>query len=258
MIKRKINFIEIFQKLFPFILKTCPVYFFVYCLCDITQGVSYGINTYFLQQFFDSITQNQGNMAKLDKVLLLGGAVAFIMIGLQILNGVSNFLFENLIKKISGHMSYLLNGKACRLDPILFEDPDVLDDINKAQEGAQRSVNIFFTFLSIFTFHLPYFIYMMVYLYHLKPTFSIILVIMILPMSISQYLKSKIYIKMEDKVAPLRRSYEYYENSICDIAFFKETRVLGAFGYFYNLYQKTIGLLNKAIWKAEKNPEILN
>lgn len=257
MTKPKVSFINVFKTIFPLIIKTCPIYFIVYCLCDITQGVSYGINTYFMQRFFDSVTNNQGNMDMLGNVLFFAGVVAFIMICLQVLNGVSNFLYNNLIKKLSGHMSYILNQKAYKLEPIVFENPDTLDDINKAQEGAQNSVGMVFSFLSIFTFHLPYFLYMLFYLYQLRPVFSMILVIMILPMSISQFAKGKIFLKMEDKAAPLRRKYEYYENSICDIAYYKETRLLGAFGYFYSLYKKTMLMLNKVIWKSERKSGVI-
>lgn len=252
MIKTKVKFIKVFNVIFPLIIKTCPLYFVVYCICDITQGVSYGINTYFMQQFFDSVSSSQESPQTFTNTLFLAGIVAFIMIALQVLNGVSNFLYNNLIKKLNGHMNHLLNEKAYNLDPIVFENPDTLDDINKAQEGAKNSVGMVFSFLSIFTFHLPYFLYMLFYLYQIRPIFSIILVFMILPMSISQVVKGRIFFKQEDKAAPLRRKCEYYENAICDIDYYKETRMLGAFEYFYKFFNKTVLKLNKAILDSER------
>lgn len=249
--KEKINFYSVLKVVFPVIIKSCPVYFLIYAVCDITQGISYGANTFFLQRFFDSIIEYQAQKVTWEHVLLSGVYVAGILVGLQLLNGISNYLFENLINKISGVMNYRVNGKAYKINPILFENVDTLEDILKARDGAGRCVSMVFAFISIFTFHLPYFIYMLLYLYKLKPLLALILLIIFVPMSLSQYIKSVIYLKMADSSVPWQRKYLYYEKCICDNQYFKETYLLGAYSFFNSRLKKSIANYNKEIIENE-------
>lgn len=250
--EKSLSFFVIIKRLFILVIKSCPLYFIIYALTDMCQGVSYGINTHLLQVFFDELEKSIRDEVPYKNVIILAVLLGVLLIFIQLLNGLANFMYENLIKKLKGSLTFKVNAKAAELDPILYENTKELDKINKAHNGMENSVEMLFSFISIFTFHIPYFIYMEIYLFKLQPLLSIAFIFMFVPMTCLQYFKSKIFFKLEDKSAPVRREYEYYEKCMSDKEYLKETRLLGAEDYFGNLTRKALNTLNQLIMEAER------
>ena len=50
------------------------------------------------------------------------------------------------------------------------------------------------------------------YLFSLKPILAISIVIIFIPTAFTQIIRTKVFAKLEDKSAPVRREYDYYEN----------------------------------------------
>lgn len=250
--EKKLSFFKIVKKLFIMVLKSCPIYFLIYALIDMSQGVSYGINTQLMQNFFDRLNETIQGKGAFQNVIIMAVFVGVLQVAIQLLNGLANFMYENLIKKIKGSLTYRVNQKAANLDPISYEKPEELDKINKAHQGMENSVELLFSFISIFTFHVPYFIYMEIYLFGLEPLLSLAFIFMFIPMTMLEFFKSKIFFNLEDKSAPIRREYEHYEKCISGKEFLKETRLLGATDYFYNRMKQAMEKLNGLIMEAEK------
>lgn len=158
---------------------------------------------------------------------------------------------------MNGYLSLRINDKASRIDPVSYESPQLLDDINKANEGMTNSLELMFITISIFTFYLPYCLFMGGYLYTLKPALALTLILIFIPVMITQLIRGSVFAKLEDKAAPIRRQYEYYERCICDREYFKETRLLGAFVFFKQLYETALSLLGKKTWDAEVKTGLL-
>lgn len=249
--KENISFIRIVFRLIPAIFKACPIYVIMACLVGALHGTSWGFITYVTQKFFDSITvniKNGGNWGTTYLMLIALGAAIIIF---DILNGLHNFMFVSLFKKLNGHMGIKKNEKASKIDPIAYENPTLLDDINKAGQGMSNGISIIMTMMDIFAFYIPYFLFMGVFLYTLKPILAISLVFIFIPVLITQLIRVRVFSTLEDEAAPIRREYEYYEKCICDREYFKETRLLGAFKYFRDLYLSAINLLGKKVWSSE-------
>ena len=254
---KKSNFLNILKIIFSVIIKACPAYFIFYALSDMLQGLSYGFNSFLMQKFYDSINTILDNGGLATMSYLLAGAVSLVIISSQLLDGVANFMYSNMTKKLSGHMNYIVNQKLIRLKAILYEDPNKLDLINKAFESSTKCVGLVFTFISMLAFHIPYLIFMLFYLASIQPWLCVILLLMFVPMSVSQLIKSTFFAKQEDHSAPLRRSLEEYENNICSKTFFKETRTLGIYGFFRTRYINILDDLNKLNWKTERKSCII-
>ncbi|SFR87019.1 ABC transporter ATP-binding protein [Anaeromicropila populeti] len=250
--EKSLSFFLIIKRLFILVIKSCPLYFIIYALIDMCQGVSYGINTHLLQVFFDQLVKTIHNQVPYKNVIILAVLLGVLLIFIQLLNGLANFMYENLIKKLKGSLTFRVNEKAADLNPILYEETNELDKINKAHNGMENSVEILFSFISIFTFHIPYFIYMEIYLFKLQPLLSLAFIFMFVPMTCLQYFKSKIFFNLEDKSAPVRREYEYYEKCMSDKEYLKETRLLGIEDYFSDLTKKALDKLNQLIMEAER------
>ena len=250
--KKEISFIGMLMRLYPMIFKGAPILFISCNIVGIIHGMSFGFNTFASQRFFDSVAGAVASGAGAGAVIGSAAVLGVVVIGSQILNGIHNFMGNTFFKKMEGVMGMEVNKKAARIDPISYESPALLDDINKASAGASNSIGIVFITTNIFTFYLPYFIFMGVYLFMLKPTLALSLLLVFIPVIVTQFIRSAVYANLEDEVAPVRREYEYYERCICDREYFKETRILGAFTFFKDLYRHSLDILGKKEWDARR------
>lgn len=248
---KPMSLITILRKLFPVILSSSLLLFIFTNLIGILHGASFAFNTFVTQHFFDSVTSAVSEQTGANKVIWMALALGGAVIGTQLLNGLHNFTGKTYLLKMTGHLTDRMNKKASKIEPIAYESPKVLDDINKANEGMENSLGLLFTVVNIGTFYFPYFLLMGVYLYNLKPILAFSLILIFVPIAITQVLRVAIFSKLEDQVAPIRREYEYFERCIGDKEYFKETRILGAFSYFKDLYQTALDLLGRKIWGAE-------
>jgi ATP-binding cassette subfamily B protein len=254
---KPISLFTVLRMLFPFALASFPVLFLLTNAVGIAHGASFGLNTFLSQLFFDSVTKAVSQQTGLSVVLGLAAAQGAATIGSEILNGLHNFMGKTYYRKMIGYLSLRMNEKASRLDPIVYESPELLDDINKANEGMTNSLGLLFTAVTIFTFYIPYFIFMGFYLYTLKPILALSLILVFIPVVISQLIRGAVFAGLEDQAAPIRREFEYVERCICDREYYKETRILGAFAFFIDLYRSALSLLAVKTWKAELRTRLL-
>jgi ATP-binding cassette subfamily B protein len=138
-----------------------------------------------------------------------------------------------------GRLGRLIHRKTARIDPVCFEDPALLDDIEKAEQGMNSSASMVMVTIIVFTFYLPYFIFMGTYLYTLAPVLLLTIPLVFVPVLLTQFLRTKVFATLEDESAPIRREAEHYEKAICDRDFFKET---GCSGLFTSLQRYTTRL----------------
>ena len=247
----KISLWLLLRRTFPPFLKAVPLFLAGWTLISILHGLSWGVETLVNAHLFDAVaeavTGNQGLTAVLGMLAVLG----IVTLLSQVLNGVDNFLYMVFLQRAEGPFNRRILQKAGRLDPLLYENAETLDDINKAQNGSTRAIQLCLTIVSTLTFYLPYFIFMGIYLFTLKPILAISLLVVFLPTLISHLIRSTVFTKYEDYAAPMRRQMTSYEEAVCSRELFRETRLLGGFSFFLGKYLRSIKLLNKATWKAE-------
>jgi len=248
---KKQNLIKVVIKLLPMAFTAAPFLFILSQMLSIIHGVSWGVITVFTQRFFDSAELLVNNKIGLTSVILALTALGIAHLASQVLNAVANYIPQVYVQKVSGKLSQKIHDKMSRISPICFEDTNMLDDINKAEQGKENAVWIVFLFLLIFTFYAPYFAFMASYLFSLKPILAISIIIVFIPTALTQLIRSRVFTKLEDKSAPVRREYEYYESCIVSREYYKETRLLGGFGYFKKLYHDSLVLMNRLKFKAE-------
>lgn len=247
---KKYGLVKAVRLILPRIIRSNPVLFAFDCIIAVAHGVFWGVETMFQQRFFDSATALAAGNAQIFSVviaLLLLGAVNIIC---QLLNGLGNYLpsvGEGICK---GKLAREVYDKISKFSPVEFENTEKLDQINKACLGKDNAYWFIFALLSIFAFYIPYFTFMGFYLFSLQPQLAIAIIIVFVPTALTQIVRSKIFAKLEDKCAPVRRQYEYYEKCIVDREYFKETRLLGGLKHFKKLYLEALSLLNSLSFKA--------
>lgn len=252
---------RLFFKVVLFALKvnitTMPALFIGINIISVIHGVSHGFATFMTQQFYDSIEKVIRGSGTLSYAYLMIAALGTAYIIKELLNGLHNYLHGVVFTKADGEMAKIIHKKMARIDPVCLEDTKLHDDINKAQEGAGTVTYVLNIGITIFTFYLPYFIFMGIYLYYLKPQFVLSIVIVFIPVLASQLMRTAIISKFEDKAAPVRREYEFYEKAIVDKEYYKETRILGGFRFFLNLFLDSLKKLSKAEWEANRKSNLI-
>lgn len=234
-----------FRVLFPIVYKTSPVTYIMLETVSFLHALGFVGLTVAFQILFDTAGRLLNAGAEVKDVVFALVLLTLVTVFWQVMNAVENFIPIAYGEKSKGILSQLIQDKVARLNALDFENTAKLDDINKAEQGKNNAIEYVVQFSWIFSFYIPYFVLMTVYFVSLKPLLAILIVLIFVPTVITYYARTRIFSKLEDESAPLRREKEYYESCIVDREYFKETRLLGAYGYFSKLYKDKIQLLNK-------------
>ncbi len=203
-----------------------------------------------LQYFLDNVSGAIKGTKSIKIVI-----ISLLVLGLgkllqQLLNAVINSTPDIFFQKVNSVLTGELHKKISRLKPIAFEETAKLDHINKASQGLANAIGFVSSFGYIFTFYGFYIIAMFFYLLSLNRLLALAILLIFIPAGVSQIIRIKVYNKAEDKSAPIRREYDYYEECMVSRDYFKETRLLGAFGYFRRLYLEALDALQVIKFKA--------
>lgn len=237
--------------------KTMPGLFISVNILSILQGLAFGLSILFTQQFYDSVSEILTKNEPLSQALLMITLVGFILIAREIINGIFYLLHNTIYNKLIGELTSTIHDKMERIDPICMEDTKLHEDIDKAV-GACGSVHFIFAMgMTLLTYYIPYFIFIGLYLHHLKPEFVLAILLVFVPVFITQFGRTGIIAKFEDTAAPIRREYEYYKGTIVGREYFKETRILGAHSFFLTRFFAQLKKLGQAEWSKNKRINIL-
>ncbi len=249
--KHTVSIFSLLKVIAPKVVKISPVLFTCTMLISIVHGLFWGLDIYVRQYFFDAAADLATGMATLRGVGIAFAMLAFTAIFTQFLNGLSNYMWEAYIRREMQTFRFDINARIKKLSPELFENTAALDDINKAEKGASAATDLMTIIALILFFYLPYFIFVGWYLFSLKPAFVLAIVIVFIPTALTQFIRAKVFAKLEDESAPKRREYEYYEKAIADREYFKETRLLGGFAYFKDKFVESYRLCLKLRMRAD-------
>jgi len=258
--KDPINMFYMFKKIYPICFRSNKSYYLFRKFMGICFGVSFGLNVLVTQFFLDTVYQAAmfADGSALRHVMITLILFLAVKVANNILVAVVNHMGNVERSRIIGYMQREINKKSAVIDPIEYEDPKRLDDITKARNGLEAAISFHDTTTSIFTFYLPYFIFMGFYLFALQPMLLLSLMFVFVPVVISQILRSTLFAQLEDQSVPIRREFDAFSEAASGKSFFKETRLLGSFKYFKNLLMQSMNSLNKVIWQAQKKSALVD
>lgn len=244
------------KKFIKIIFGAAPVAIAVVLFSGLVHGIFKGLETVLMQHFFDDVTGWGTGTGRQQEILVSLAGLAAVMILGYIFNGVHNALMESTSFKIMGAMSEKFHKKTAELDAEFYEDSANLDCLEKAGNGIEQGTFFMNVCFSIVTYYIPYFIFMSIYLVLLKPVFVWAVVLVFVPVLLSQIYRNKMYHKCEDASAVYERKFQHYENCMKDRRYFKETRMLGAYHFFRDLYEDNIRKHNAVKWKTVKRTNL--
>jgi len=254
----KVPFNKIIRFGLSMTFRSIPFLFIFINIVAVVHGISYGFTTFMMQRFYDSAEAVITHSGVMRSAYLAVAALGVSMLLRELLNGIHNFMHTVCFNEMHGEMTKIIHGKMAKIDPVCLEDTTLHDDINKAQEGSGTISYVIFIGITLFTFYLPFFVFMAVYLYFLKPLFIICMVMIFIPSLAGQLMRTHIIEKFEDKAAPIRREFQAHEQALTHKTWFKETRFLGGYAYFMRLFMDTMRRLGKAEWEANRKTNLIN
>ena len=116
---------------------------------------------------------------------------------------------------------------------------------------SNGTVQLLRAVISIAMFNLPYVAFMGVYLYRLDPILVLSLLFIFSPMVCAQVIKRKAYRRLTDETAALEREYRHYSDCMIDKRYWKETRTLGAVGFFMERFRAVLAKYDKKLWETD-------
>ncbi|MGN9163041.1 ABC transporter ATP-binding protein [Clostridium sulfidigenes] len=242
---------SIIVQAFRKVIGACPMYFLFICVIDLLLGLTLALNTLALDNFFSLVGQYVAGKTVLSGVLSSLILLILCILANPVLNGLSTVFCLDYERKVIGKLEKMFNDKCAMQQTASFEETSFLDGINKAQKGVKNSVSLITGIVDATLIYIPYFLIIGVYLYSLKPNLIIIIFLFSIPIMFSQMFKSKLYARLEDKAAPLRRECEHYGECIIGKEKFKETRLLGAYNFFIKRYKNRLQTLNNVTMKTQ-------
>lgn len=217
------------------------------------------VATFLTTQFvFDRATALYQGDATIGMLLVPIFLFSFANLGNEILRGIEQYFRRVVSMRFEGVIRQKIAQKANRLEPLAFEDPKVLDEINKAKEASEYYFWTGETLVRILLAYVPYLIFLSIYFYLLNPILIIAILFAFIPKLVPLWIKPLLYSRLQDKSAPIRRAYEFYEQAMIDRTYVKETRLLGAFSVFKKKYLDTLMILNREKWKTDAKSATLD
>jgi ATP-binding cassette subfamily B protein len=249
--KKKSGIVSTFFRMIGDCFRCIPGQTILFSVIDIIHAASYVAVVYFAALFFDRIAAiANGKSGEEVFIPLLFFIISSVFA--EAANGLSNYHVEFLSPKMLSKMNRRVFQTAARTTTIEYENVHYLNLLDKARAGTEHSYFIATLGIMLFTFYFPYFIFMGIYLSALSPLLISVILLIFFPVLLGQIIRYKLFSDVEDYVTPLRRAAKHYEEVICDRRFFKETRLLGAFSFFFRLYGLTIRRINEKSLSAEK------
>lgn len=254
--KKKYNYFHIMGGMLKVSIRNMPGTFLVAVLAMVLAEVSASASVLVKQNLFGRAQDlmDGGSAGKLyGAALFLGGYFIVEML----LNAAYVLTSEQATLRLQQEVGNLLHRKASRIDPICFEDSRFLDDIKRANLGIWSAVDVMWVSVRMAGAFLCYYGFMGAYLAQIETGLLVMLCISFVPYIIGGMVRYWMHKKAAWEGAPFQRRGEYYGKCITDREYARETRLLGAYGYFFRKFRENMAMVRDIDWKATKKSELM-
>ena len=249
--KQSLSVVKAMRRTVPMIVKAVPFSCLIYAVFAILHGGSFGLVAPFNQRLLDALANLATGQGTLGYVYIGAALVTGILLLQEVLNAVHN-LFANSVlwPKSSGRLSMVIHKKMAQLPAQTFEDKERLDDIEKASQGKDASIGLYLTLSDGIFFYGAYYAIMGTYLWQMEPILLAAFALIFAPVLLSQIVEARLFAKLEEESAPVRRQYNHYQDALIGVHKMKETRLFGAFYFFKRLFVNALTLLAQKEWNT--------
>lgn len=254
--KKKYNYFTIMGSMLKVSVRSMPGTFAVTVLAMALAEVSASASVLVKQNLFERAQDlvDGGSAGKLyGAALFLGGYLIVEML----LNAAYILMSEQARLRLEQEVGNLLHKKASKIDPICYEDSRFLDDIKRANAGIWSAVQVMWVSVRMAGAFLCYYGFMGTYLVQIETGLLVMLCVSFLPYIIGGVVRYRMHRRAAWEGAPYQRRGEYYGRCITDREYARETRLLGAYGYFFRKFRENMAMVRDIDWKATKKSELM-
>ncbi|WP_291580945.1 ABC transporter ATP-binding protein [Clostridium sp. UBA6640] len=243
--RKRMSNSKIFLKLIKYTWLASPLTFLGLVASSLLFSILRYSEIVVLESLFANILK-VANGAPYDIMILPIAAILVILI----LNPVAEwleFLAQGYFwRRGNGYMQSLYHDRINKMSLIDYEDVENFDDFKKASLGNQEAPNGIRVIVQILFLYLPFILITSLYLISIKPMLVLAIILIFIPVLISQLINMSSNYDFEAKIANRRRKTEYFESCIVSKEYFKETLINGSFNYFYSLFMDSNKKFSKA------------
>lgn len=249
------NLLKIYGIVWPMAYRCAPALVWGSALMWLVSGTVGGLNAYFNQRLFDSAGALAAGTTGLPTVLFALVALCLWLVLGEISGAFADYWSWKWIYIADGVFGAKMHGKMGKISPEKYEDKRFLDEMEKARAGTELTIWLPWITLWLVTRYGVYLGWMSWYFCSLDPWLLVALFASFVPAVCTQVLRFKIFKKLEELNAPLRRENKYYSEAITGQEGLKETRAWGGYPFFMGEFLRTLGLLirreTQALTKAK-------
>ncbi len=222
-------------------------------LSSLLKGLSEIAEIYLLQKLFSNVTSYLNAQSSMEQVLfsvILLGIVLILSQGIQLWEYLAQGYFWRIG---NGYFHALLHRRLSKEPALSYETPEFLNRWEKAAEGCEDAPTAVECVCHSLCYYIPFFTLTTMYLYRLAPAMVFAMLIILLSALFSEWIKASKTYAFENEVADLKRKSMHYEACIVGTAYVKETRFLGAVGFFLKYYDDSIKKYSEKFIRKEKS-----
>lgn len=253
----KVSNIKRIIKTYRLVLSQEKLLWLIYFILEVFHSGSFVFVVLMTQHLFDALAKSiRGGEPTTVFVCVL--AVFGSGLISQLLNGVTNYLIPYISDKVTGKLAIAIQQKVNQLEAIDYEYSERLDAIQKARDSIQSACELTQATLSVIGFYVPYFIFMSLYLYANQSNLILSVLFVFVPVLIGQFVKAKFSYELEDEIALMKRRSLAYEKTLTNTRYVKETKIMGAWHFFYKQLRDSLVAINTTTSQNNKKRFILS
>ncbi len=216
-------------------------------LCAIEVGEISAMRT-----LFDAVAAHAGGKIALSGVASASVPIAVLLIASPIVRTLEYLGQGYFWRRGSGYLMARYHARAAAISPVAFERAETFDQMTRARLGSEAAPSASRTILQ-FAFHfLPYLALTSALLARIRPALVAALFLIFASVALSQALRAGVVRRFAQESANLQRRAEALERAVIGKEFARETRTLGASGFFFRLYLDSVRQYNRASLRAER------
>jgi ATP-binding cassette subfamily B protein len=143
-------------------------------------------------------------------------------------------------------------SKYKNIDMINYENSQFYDQLARAGSSTYAATNTVTGLFQTVSGHIGTIIGVLGYISLLKPELTIIVFLSMIPEVINHIYQGKKNFEQQQKVTPITRRTDFYNQTLTAREYLKETRIMGSEGFLKSLWLKVIRQLNNLTWKLHK------
>ena len=216
-------------------------------LCAVQVG-----EVFAMRHLFDIVAMYIAGTVTLHDVVMAVVPMATLLIAFPFIN-IAAYLTQGYFwRRGSGYLMSQYHACVQRIPLIDFEKTDTFDRMHKAQIGSEEAPAAGRSIIQFAFYYIPYLVFTALFLVSIKPILLVALLIIFASVMLAQVLRAGVMRRFTDENAGLRRQMDYLESCITGKEYAKETRTLGATGYFFRLFVDAMKRFHHTSMKTER------